>query len=171
MARGDLSAMLAEDLADLFLTNEAQLLARTAATTEQQSYERSIAHFDELTNVKAALIALRGDLATAVADGDPPADLQILRAQVSASEARISELSGLIISNVRGEVGVRISIVQSLLDPALAPAPDVLAEENAALVVELNQRGLELARDATRRSGRLSFGESGTGLRNATGSR
>lgn len=145
---GDLSALSAEALADVFLNNEAQLLARTAATTEQQSYERGISHFDELTNARAELIAARGALATAVADGDPPAQLQILRAQVSAREARISELGGLIISNVRGEVGVRISIVQSLLDPALAPDPDVLAEENAALVAELNQRGLELARDA-----------------------
>ncbi|MCR9143190.1 MAG: hypothetical protein NXI24_13125 [bacterium] len=145
---GDLSLMSAEDLADVFLNNEAQLLARTAATTEQQSYDRGIQHFDELTNVRAALIAARGALATAVADGDPIADLQILRAVVSANETRINELSGLIISNVRGEVGVRTSIVHSLLDPALAPDPDVLAEENAALVVELNQRGLDLAGDA-----------------------
>ena len=146
---GDLSALSAEALADVFLNNESDLLARAAATTEQQSYDRSISHFNELTDVRADLIAARGDLATAVANGDPAENIEILRAVVSSSEARIRELGSLIISNLRGEVGVRISIVQSLLDPGLAPDPDVLAEENATMLAELNQRGLELARDAT----------------------
>ncbi len=113
---GRLNGQSARDVANFFITNEAQFTERTAATESFRSQAAILSAMDALKAASTQLTTLEADLATAIADGDPAADIEILRARVSGSEETIRRKAEEIIAGIRGEERARRDATLRMLD-------------------------------------------------------
>ncbi|MCR9145090.1 MAG: hypothetical protein NXI24_22820 [bacterium] len=148
-AAGDLSLLSVENLANVFIDAEAALITRTASSVEEQSFDRTIQIFDALKNDRDVYATALADYDAAVAAAvATPAELETLRAAAALAGDSVRSLTGLLITNLRGEEAVRSATVQGLLDPSAARTPEEVAVEQQSAITELDERALELARDA-----------------------
>ena len=151
LAGVDPTTIEATALADLFLNTESNLITRDAPGepgSELSSYQRTVQLFDNLRAGRSAFVAARDALTAGQNAGESAANIEVLRADVARARERIIEIAEQLIANIRGEETVRTKIVQGLFDPAQAPTAATVSQAQANGIAQMNQRGLELSRDA-----------------------
>ena len=113
---GKLNGQSARDIANFFITNEPQFTERVAATESFRSHSAVLASLDALKAASTQLTTHETQLAQAIADADPAADIEILRARVAQTEETIRRRAEEIIAGIRGEERARREATLRMLD-------------------------------------------------------
>ncbi|MCR9142742.1 MAG: hypothetical protein NXI24_10860 [bacterium] len=115
-ADANLDGQSARDIANFFISGELQFTDSVSASESFRSQPAVLSALATLKSLSSELTVLESDLSQAIADGDPAAEIEILRARVSQNEEGIRRKAEEMIAGIRGEERARRDATLRMLD-------------------------------------------------------